>query len=602
MKRLYIYTAIIGSILFSSCEKEIMSIEKGQPDDNHPDYIINPEDTAGIIVPDGYSLVIFPGSKVQTRAAINGESNRISHLKYLIYQDDGTGAYKLLKEKTVFSTPGTKTWPYTAQTELLPSGKTYKVVFLGNVDSSLFDEEVLTGTATNANYAEARIHLPSKGFSDTNMFHWFRSDPFTPASDAANNNIIPVTLQRIVSRYRIIKEQLDENYSSGNYRKDYYSQLLDKQLKDDFFTGRQSLFAKSLKAAIAEDLIKSILYVVEKRKGSAIDATTYPVKTWYDSNPIDNDTKNNIDFHESTSGDKIKIDPDAGSILAQQLYNICVQTTDELLKDEKLIENWLSNIYTENKLMDNSEAAITVPSYYINRSKAKDLILNSSYLPNGVLYWTGLSTASIDMTGSDIPSEVDFELNPTNNASWQTKDYNFIASDGINDKHLSIFTLGTTDNSKKIKVNKIQFTLSDGTIATLSDISFECTALAANTSIDKKLIFSDIALNDYTAAGPASENYVVVCYYDLLNSFIQEEGGNLILKRSDNTTTTMCSTSTMTKASLNGYLEIILNVNKKYKNLYNFGVVDFSKEVFPIQFQYPSMENSNIKVVSSRWE
>lgn len=600
MKRLYIYIAIIGSILFSSCEKEIMSIEKGQPDDNYPDYIINPEDTAGIIVPDGYSLVIFPGSKVQTRAAINGESNRISHLKYLIYQEDGAGAYKLLKEKTVFSTPGTKTWPYTAQTELLPSDKTYKVVFLGNVDSSLFGKEVLTGTGTNANYTEARIHLPANGFSEANMFHWFRSTPFTPASDAVNNNIIPVTLQRIVSRYRIIKEQLDENHLSGkDYKTNYYSQLLDKQLKDDFFTGRQSLFTQSLKAAIAEDLIKSILYVVEKRKGSGIDAAIYPVKTWYNSNPIDDETKKNIDNHESISGDIINIRPDAGSILAQQLYNICVQTTDESLKDETLVEGWLNKIYTDNKSM--TESQITVPSNYISSSKAKDLVLTSSFAPSGVLYWTGLSTASIDMIGSDIPIEVDFELEPTYDASWQTKSYNFIASDDINDKHLSIFTLGTTESTKKVKVNQIQSTLSDGTTATLSNIPFECTALAANTSIDKKLIFSDITLNDYKAVGPASDNYVVVCYYDLLNSFIQEEGGNLILKRSDNTIT-MCSTSTMTKTSLNEYLEIILNVNKKHKGFYNFGMVDFSIEVFPIQFQYPSLTNSNIKIVSSHWE
>ena len=130
-------------------------------------------------IPEGYMRVTFPAEKLETRA-VNGQDGRISHLRYLVYKKGDQTTYKLYKNDVVFNnSSGTKVnWPYADLSIYLPINSDYKVVFLGNVDKSLFKDqtgELLTGAEVGTNsYEDARIVAPSVSFNEGthNLYYW----------------------------------------------------------------------------------------------------------------------------------------------------------------------------------------------------------------------------------------------------------------------------------------------------------------------------------------------------------------------------------------------------------------------------------------------
>ena len=171
----YIFALLLCFFLFSCEKEEFSSADNNQNDED--EFYINPEDTAGIVIPDGYSLVVFPDSKAMTRAT--GDETRVQHLQYIIYQDNGDGNYIQYRANDKVN-QDLSSWPIKAIVTSLPKGKSYKVVFLGNVDKSAFGvnqtTDVLIGTGKGTNYTDARIVLPIVEFSDNNMFFYAKAD------------------------------------------------------------------------------------------------------------------------------------------------------------------------------------------------------------------------------------------------------------------------------------------------------------------------------------------------------------------------------------------------------------------------------------------
>lgn len=151
-------------------------------------------------VPEGYFVARFA---TDTRAAVNEMNTRIQHLRYIIFkQADGT----FVKEQTIAINRGGQQWPMGVITDTLPLGS-YKVVFLGNADNSLFtydgagEFDVLTGYTEG--YSAARISLPPIEFTDNTEYYMAQAEfsNITPAS--------VILLQRIVTNLELKRVFVD---------------------------------------------------------------------------------------------------------------------------------------------------------------------------------------------------------------------------------------------------------------------------------------------------------------------------------------------------------------------------------------------------------
>lgn len=281
MKKKYsfIITCILGmSLFFTACEKTEMEMSGTQEDNSDDEYFINPEDTAGIVVPEGYRLVIFPGSKAETRALDPvTSSSKVTHLQYLIYKETANDTYTLYERKTLFNESGTKSWPYKSVPVVLEADAKYKVVFLGNVDKSLFDKqtEVLTGVEDNAAYGDARIHLPNREFSDQSMYYMgkaaFTNTP-TADNEASQVVYVPITLQRIVNRVDICKESIGNSYSS--YSQDNFCDFLLKTYLMPELKGSGGALHQAITAQV-DTLVMGLVYVATRNSPGHNGTTTF---------------------------------------------------------------------------------------------------------------------------------------------------------------------------------------------------------------------------------------------------------------------------------------------------------------------------------------
>lgn len=180
---------------------------------------------------ESFDVTFFPCesdvSSLDTRTAINGSSDRVQTLMYILYRKDATDRYVYVKRETVFrpdnyTVPESHEWPLQAIHETLPNGD-YRVVFLGNLDANLFEgqgqESILQNYMTY--YEDARIVMPVMGpmtFTDQNMYY------FASANFNQNNTQVEILLQRIVTKHEFLREFVDANSA--------LSQLVDNIAKE----------------------------------------------------------------------------------------------------------------------------------------------------------------------------------------------------------------------------------------------------------------------------------------------------------------------------------------------------------------------------------
>lgn len=199
----------VVAVAFTACDKEIYNENGMSPDGT----------TADGAVPEGYfRATFFPeqGGDASTRAALNNQySKAIQSLICIIYQEQSDG-FRYLQEMPVLTyngpvasegqeiQPKEYLWPLKNEvTFLLPKGKKYKAVFVGNSDKNLFvgQDKQLLSDYKQRKYDEARLCMPDKGpvaFNNYNMFYLCTVD-FSEANFSENGTPPHVLMQRVVS-------------------------------------------------------------------------------------------------------------------------------------------------------------------------------------------------------------------------------------------------------------------------------------------------------------------------------------------------------------------------------------------------------------------
>lgn len=260
---LYIAAGLFALSLTAGCEDGVEKIA-GEPPatGNLPGTGTSPGE-----MPEGYFEVNFsPGFGTDTRAAVSGADGRIRHLRYIVYKS--TGEY--VKEKVVLSTADpTPSWPLAAMKDTLPKGE-YRAVFVANVEKTLFP---VTGTGGGVNYAEVltdykttyangRIVLPNREFTDTSEYYWanvFFSDTSTQPY---------VLLQRIISLLNLHRNFVDAQPALNQLVNNIVTQI---QYKNYIRNTVQGLLPGLLRAVMDKGLVGNAIYNVVGGLDAAIN-------------------------------------------------------------------------------------------------------------------------------------------------------------------------------------------------------------------------------------------------------------------------------------------------------------------------------------------
>lgn len=279
--KLYILTGVLlGGICLTSCnEDDFIKNEET----NHPSQADE--------VPEGYAKVCFSCSNsVQTRVATGSVKNYVSYVDAYIYEENGEGNFTLMNkgvDNIYQPTEKDINWPLSYVKELM-KGRTYKAVFLGNVNNALFDEEVLTGVDEGDNFTDAVIHRPKETvFSGNNLFYIAVTSPFIVEDDMDN---IPVTLKRIVSGHTIANYGFEG--TSGDLEEIALGMLAEGQpLGDQIFggqadsgkdSGNKSLMWKQLHERLLKDFMFPAAYML--KKANKWDSSDTAFDNWWAEN------------------------------------------------------------------------------------------------------------------------------------------------------------------------------------------------------------------------------------------------------------------------------------------------------------------------------
>lgn len=607
----YIFAILLSLVLFS-CEKDELVIGNGSLP-NGDEYFINPEDTAGIIVPEGYSLVMFPGSQLMTRAIT--DDHRISHLQYIIYQKDDAGNYIQFESNKIVNGDLTS-WPLKVIARVLPDNKDYKVVFLGNVDKATLNttSDVLTGTGKGSNYNDARILLPRVEFTGTNMYYLA-----TAAFTTEATKYVPITLKRIVSRNDITKEGLSGKYAEKvtdetDYKNAYWKQLVETKLKECIFTGKKSAFKYQLAEALKKNIIYPLVYIgLNKPEDATTIEQEYKVVKKYNE---EWDSYKPGDLYLPYLAEVPKVYPQL--VDSKYANNLCIRYAqylydtfiEEESKDPLAVTKALEAIFTDNiQYVENNIGVKCIDAAVSKVITA----LNATYPKSGVLVpWRFMQSnfySSVDIS-SQLPAAVDFDLNATVFENTGEKFYRFnVAQDNISDKYISIITLGEPSTSSNIlKISKLYTTSERKT--SIDDIpttkeelvntefsagSFHRNRRSVTTQVIKEANLMDpqslsndekykqkIEVNYYhvfQAMNPVETTNSIAIGNDTQSKFIIENVRNAILKVS----------------SMQSYILNLLN-NSKYPRL---DLEDETKISFPfVTFTCPELSSSNLNVTT----
>ena len=262
MKVKYIYLMMAGAFLLASCNNEDTPLQAGQ--DSDAPAMNLPE---GTFVVDYTAMTDDAGSRAGTQKPIQS-------LDYLLYESIDNGqTYTLSKRRAIPDIDIENTqWPLSRENgmtwrqrealkDTLRTSNKYKAVFVANAadwiwddkeDSQNTEEDKLSNTSSivlqNANinvenqpnFTEARLLLPSRVFTDNDMYYMAVVD----VDGETNPNSVNVVLKRVINK---IEVKLDDEIATdeeglGTYISDFLSNYYDFAIsKDDSYTG--ALFA-----------------------------------------------------------------------------------------------------------------------------------------------------------------------------------------------------------------------------------------------------------------------------------------------------------------------------------------------------------------------
>ena len=507
MKR-YILLTLACSLLFASCEKDSLLIE--QPQEYNKGGFVNPEDIANLVIPEGKALLVFPFNTLHTRTELNpheGESSRISRLRYLVYKENG-GAFTLVSENNNLSVP--QSWPYNNDqilTHLVDEGGTYRVVFLGNVDASLFGgEEVLTGVEIGSPYENASINLPSInkfGSNETKLFHWAKSKDLPVAENGSvSDNIV---LQRIVTKSSLTTYGIAEgiNVSGKDYPSKFYASLLEQNHPLGFYNnvfGKGSQFEKTLQEMLERDIIFPLALCLEN--ANILDSNK-EYASWYNGLNKDVYLQNYV---FSSAGGKSKYTYNAYNSLEE--VTEALKTLKEKIRlnedDRNVINDYLERLYNgeyaqelikgimaDDFWNDDKKPSVTVAKQAIIEALKKEQKSNGALFP----IWSHLSNMNVQLSGN-YPSAVNFDLEVVGESKTFTEPSTVALSPSTEttDKTLNIYLLGSMDENENYSFALQSLSDNDGITFTTSGISGQ--TLRPNMWTNYRLVPSNIQLGE----------------------------------------------------------------------------------------------------------
>lgn len=472
-------------------------------------------------IPEGYMKVIFPAEKLETRA-VNGRDNRISHLRYLVYQATTTNEYTLLDNKVLFSnSQGTNVeWPYSDLTLYLPKDADYKVVFLGNVDKSLFGNsetnDLLTGIETGAKYEDARIVAPAAGFDEKkqNLYYWANCsfDTRTP-SENGTMTVNNAVMQRIVSRCRLSSYGIESTQDVGtgtDYNSCfYYSLLNDDNLLGDKVFGSTGAMGYWFMEMLEDDIIYPVAYMLNKAGTLTANAT---VSKWFEDL---GGTDYVIGKDEATSK-KIK---DLLDIFAENGdMSTFYKSPEHAKKFGEFLNELLNGTYLDAMIRSIKEGniiniSVSSPSYtYAKRETASMLETAQTGNEEGKILatWNSFAMGSMVVTFDckNVPTQLDLDLTVKGTTETFSETQVISLSDSYVDKTegvyrddvLNLYFLGDNQEGDGgrwgISSLKIQGGSGEIEAAIPKDLTSITGTLSRNKSLDYRTVPKNLSLGD----------------------------------------------------------------------------------------------------------
>lgn len=458
-------TLLLLAVAFTSCDK------------------LETEDMQSIPemdIPAGYMKVTFPAEKTETRA-VNGEDRRISHLRCLVYKEDENQTYRLFENDVLIEHKGgiTVTWPYTEYSINVPKNANYKVVFLGNVDKSLFEgqtDDLLSGIENNAAYEDASIIAPSAGFDESkyNLYYWAGCSFNTIPTDPDNSKMtVNATLQRIVSRCRLSSYGIEEgttelgpqnNYSSWFY----YSLLNDDGLLGEKVFGSTGKMGDSFLEMLKTDIIYPIAYMLKSRNSLDLNSTA---GQWY----------NNVGGDAYDFGGRWQSPDDIRTWLTNYAKNSSYYTGEngnalnqfinDLLdeNDGKGYRKKMISAVKENDVVDLQNN--NRPSYSYAKELAAEMLQiaqsgngKGKFLTTWESMYGGTYSMDITLDCKNVPQKLDLDLQVTEKQETYTKICTVTLSSAstsknaenkYNDKMLNLYFLGNKEGNSTFGFNNL---------------------------------------------------------------------------------------------------------------------------------------------------
>ncbi|MCF2577289.1 hypothetical protein I6E18_14220 [Phocaeicola barnesiae] len=226
-------------------------------------------------VKDGYfTATLIPGicNDMQSRAAIDGTSDRIQTLRFMLFKKGDDGVYTRFTDYQEYNNGDIENvikytsnanqmyeWPLTKSVQLsLPVGD-YKVVFFGNMDIQQFDgqgsEEIIQ--LNSGRFEDVQINMPVKGplaFLPTlsGGAGQYQNLYYLATADFNQNNPNPqILLQRLVTQSSFSRDLIKTEDAVGQLVQSIVDQVNDEQLLSDIVEG---VLRNELTAALTGNL------------------------------------------------------------------------------------------------------------------------------------------------------------------------------------------------------------------------------------------------------------------------------------------------------------------------------------------------------------
>lgn len=480
-------------------------------------------------IPEGYMKISFPvGTDMQTRAAVSGvTAYDIVSLHYLRYKKNESGEFileqvgrpldKQWKESQV--------WPL-SYSDVIKKDETYRFVFLGNMDSDLWDgDNVVENISVNDNFTEARIHAPQSGFTADRMFYFFDSGEITATE---RNETVTTLLKRIVTRHDITPTSIPEDVSvTGNtYSDRYYNSLLlpGQPVGDKVFYTAESYMGEQLQKQLFRDIIFPLLYILDiketlsgstelEQQFKSMDKDTYLTEAygevWSGQTEV---MKTSLNNYANQLG--------RGYVTGENRTKL-LQFLDNLYKGEYASEMLAKIAELDYQKADVQEGAIAGISGTNCFTNAKESVSQSLTRCGQFPTWKNYTEMNIQLQGN-FPTTLDFNLLSQENTTDPIRKIALTEGTEFKDNQLSIVCLAEKTSEQNFGFSSLTDT--NGNPVSHPTFGEAGKALAANTFWEYYMDIQSINFSDDDTVGEGeNKQEIYYSYKGLIESITDSD-------------------------------------------------------------------------------